>query len=172
MDSLGARVASGAIYIQGWKLENPASGSQTVSVQHGGGAAAVSCCIVAISLYDNDQSTIYENYTTASGADASSPIEADITVTSATGDLVIAAAGIDQNRTWTVDGTGQVDRASGVNTTDGNCGICVATGPGAASVLMELTANGYMNYATLGLSTLAAESGLSIPIAMSSYKQQ
>jgi len=165
--SLGAAVQESNTLLQGFRLINPATGSNTVSVDPSAGSVNRSVAIIAVSYYDNDQSTGFENYTTANATDSSAPFEADITVTSATNNRVVAAAGARQAATWT---SGQTQRDTIINSTAGDISLVVSDAAGAASVVMDHTANTAINYCVMGLSSIAAAAGgLSIPIAMRHY---
>jgi hypothetical protein len=163
LTALGASIDQNGCRKRGFILITPASGSNTVAVQFGAGAGSASVVITAQTYTDTDQTTGHENYTTAQGADTGSPFEAPVTVSSSSGDLVVASAGAVQNVTWT-EGSGQTERSDIQRTTDGNISHCVTEEAGAASVVMDHEATGIIQWVTMGISLIAAAAAADIVV--------
>jgi hypothetical protein len=135
-----------------WKLENPASGAHDVVV-----TVPSACGIVAgaVSVTGADQVDCISNSNQAKGT-STSP---SVTVTSATGELVMANIMSFNNVTWTPEGTEDerwdLDEAGGVN-----CNGWGATDDGASSVTINPTQSSSVEWGICAMSFRAVSGAL------------
>lgn len=150
---LGTQALTGsAWYLRTFGLKNPASGANDLVLHHAicGASQAI---VVGIRTYAGvDQTTPVSGFTSATSVDAEAPFTGALTVSSATGDLVVAALGCSNAGTSTCDGTERYD----VQHDRPLAGCDVA---GAASVTITWTPSAVQVMAMTGFSLKAAASG-------------
>jgi len=142
-------IAGGPDYAGLCGLANPASGAQTVVLNFAG-----SCYpdAGAITVTGSDTTTCFSNHASAAANSANQTV----TVTSATGELVMDAGGQDLDSGAPTAAGGQTQRWSVVLLGERSVG---STAAGAASVAMAWTWPGAANWATTAGSFKAAGSG-------------
>jgi hypothetical protein len=155
MTSIGAAAdgSNNGELIQGFYYANPGTGNQSVVVDPSTGSLNRAAVVVAISLSGVDQTTPTSGYTTT-GSGIATSTEADVTVSSATDNLVLVAAACEAAVTFTAD-TG-TERADIQRTTNGNISMCVSTEAGAASVATQHTIISAQRWSGYGFSVDAA----------------
>ena len=163
MTSLGAKVVVNFQAVHGWYYINPGTGNRSVVVTHdgGNGGAARACNIHAAAYSGAHQTTPTSGYATGSGLPST---DADVTVVSAVGSLVLGAfAG--NHGTWTTDDAGATELAdTTVSGSGGNSGT-MSERPGAESVAMQHTppTNRWAGFGfSLAPSAAAATSGAGV----------
>jgi hypothetical protein len=135
----------------------PATGAQTIAVTWTGGAETI--VVGGVSLYDADQSTGWQNGTTATGTDTA----ATITVTSANGNLVVGARS-DQNATTATIANGTQDWDE--RNFDGNYGG-VHRASTTGSTVMGWTLGTSVDWGMAGVDVIAAAGGGSASASVS-----
>ena len=137
MTSLGAKVTVAFQAVHGWYYIGPGTGNQSIVVSHDGGSGVSvrACNIHAVAYSGAHQTTPTSGYATGSGLPST---DADVTVVSAVGELVIGAF-TGNNGTWTTDDAGATELVdTTVSGSGGNSGT-MSERPGAASVAMQHT---------------------------------
>lgn len=138
-----------------WRLGSPASGAQTVSITCNA-TTRMTGGVVAVT--GSDVSTIFSNHVTTTGTIGN----ISETCTSATGELVMDAIGTVTTGSVTV-GSGQTQRWQNLSNSVLGAG---STEPGAATVAMDWTVSGNMEYAGVAASFQAAAAGGTRPVKM------
>ena len=148
--------------MKGFYLVAPATGSNTAVVTFTGNSGRPTIG-VASSYNGVDQSTPYDGYNTATGSSDTPSVD----ITSATGEMVVAAAGSAAVRTSTVGADQDERNITSVTART----ITVSDQAGAATVTMSNTWSSSTGWETMGISmNPAAAAGLGIPIASYHYR--
>lgn len=115
-----------------WFYTAPGTGSQDVIVSHSSGSGTDAAVASSAAYSGVNQATPFTGYTTDDGNDAN----ADVTLTSATGDVLVTIVG-SRSGSWSADDANATIRVE----EDGasNTGNIIADRPGAASVDTEHT---------------------------------
>jgi hypothetical protein len=149
MSSLGTPIATSVGQVALFGLIAPATGAQTISVSWTGGA--MDCVLGAISLYDADQTSPFQNYQT----DSATGTAVSSTVTSANGNMVVAGRFDDNATTWTqVNGTQAWDERA----FNGNQGGAYRASSGASTVISG-TLGSSVQWAQAAVDVLAFSGG-------------
>lgn len=134
----GAAMTAGTLYgvigntfCQIWFLANPSSGPQTVSMS---GETSIYAAAAAITVTGSDTTTCFRNASGGTGTESGAG--SSVSVTSASGDLVIDCVN-GFNRSSAPAGPSGTSQYT--TTWNGNLGFGVATTPGAASVAATWT---------------------------------
>lgn len=155
------------VALHAWRLIAPATGAQSVVVSYADGTINRACVVVALAYEDVDQTTPIANVVTAENASGIDVAAMDVTVSSATGDLVIVFGGAATALTITCD-TG-TERADVNRATNGTTSGMASEQAGAASVATEHTWSANADWGAIGFSLVAAGGA---PSAFSAYYQQ
>lgn len=133
----GAAVIQNQAYNRLFYIENPTTGSNTLSITSSDGQISSTAAVVSVLVYSDVDvdGTPYDGYTTGTGSDTS----AELTVTSAVGDTPFFVAGFRQGGHTAMAPTNYTERFDNVN------GAALAgggEGTGAASVAFTGTVSG------------------------------
>lgn len=157
MTEWGAEESGGARSTHGFYYIGPDSGSQDIVVTFSTGSLDNRCVVITgLSYSGADQSTPLSGYNSLTDTAG----EADITISSATDSLVIAAAST-ADGTWTTDDAGATELIDVSNTAAAaDCSHTVSERPGAASVTAEHTSTlGGATPTVIGVSLAPATAG-------------
>lgn len=143
---LGATITANGISSRLYILAGPSAGSNTVSVDFSVGPTSncITCCFAYTGV---DQVTPSDNYTTAQGTDAT----AELTITSASGDMPVVAVGYRGNTPVSSAPTSYTERVDRVHAVEPTIAATGGDGTGAASVA---TVSTYTTSATNGWNAL------------------
>jgi hypothetical protein len=131
-----------------WKLSNPASGSNTVTISHSAAAEPLSC---AISFTGAEQNTANLTGTVATATGTST--QPTVNVASAAGEIVVDSVGTSLLTSLTA-GAGQTERATLPGAGEFRFGA--STEAGAGTVTMSWTGNVAPNWALVAVSVKEA----------------